>query len=144
MRDRRYKLIVNLLAGRQNPVEEYYTSQALVTTGATQAEIDDASEGVRRAYQTWRQPPRVELYDLERDPREFENLADRRELRMVRERLLAQLTEWQRQTADPLADPRRLEMLLREDAEAARQPLGARAKGFAWRYPEYLFGRRKE
>lgn len=144
VRDRRYKLIVNLLAGRRNPVEEYYTSQALVTTGATQAEIDGAPEEVRRAYQTWRQPPRVELYDLERDPREFENLAERRELRGVRERLLARLTAWQRQTADPLADPRRLEMLLREDVEVAGQPLGARAKRFAWRYPEYLYAQRQE
>jgi N-sulfoglucosamine sulfohydrolase len=139
VRDRRYKLIVNLAAGRRNPTELYYTSQALVTTGANQEEIDAAPEAVRAAYQVWRQPPRLELYDLERDPSEFENLAERREFAAVRDRLLAKLNDWQRRTGDPLADAGKLRALEEEDRAVSAQPRGAQARGFRWRYPEYLY-----
>lgn len=139
VRDRRYKLILNLSAGQPNPTELYYTSQALVSTGTNQQEIDGAAEAVRTAYATWRNPPRVELYDLERDPHEFENLAQRKELAGVRQRLLARLTDWQRRTADPLAVEAKLARLQQEDREAAGLPKGARTPGFRWRYPEYLY-----
>jgi N-sulfoglucosamine sulfohydrolase len=144
VRDRRYKLIVNLLAGNRNPAELYYTSQALVKTGTNQQEIDSAEERVRAAYQTWRQPPRLELYDLERDPYEFENLADRRELASVQSRLLAKLTDWQKKTTDPLADARKLALLEAENQEVCRRPQGSRSTGFRWRYPEYLYGIRTQ
>ncbi len=139
VRGRRYKLIANLMAGQRNPTELYYTEQKLITTGATAAEIASAPPHVRAAYDVWRNPPALELYDLERDPHEFVNLAGRRDLRAVQNRLLASLRRWQRETADPLADPARLAQLLQEDREAAAHPQGARRPGFRWRYPEYLY-----
>ncbi|MBL8218777.1 MAG: sulfatase [Bryobacterales bacterium] len=139
VRDRRYKLISNLMAGQRNPTELYYTEQKLVATGANAAEIASAPAKVRAAYSVWRDPPALELYDLERDPHEFANLAGRRDMRAIENRLLASLRRWQRETADPLADPVRLAQLAQEDREAAAHPQGARRAGFRWRYPEYLY-----
>ncbi|MFN0167673.1 MAG: sulfatase [Bryobacteraceae bacterium] len=142
VRDRRYKLILNLLAGRRNPAELCYTAQVLIQTGATQAEIDASAEPVRNAYRTWRNSPRLELYDLEKDPFEFVNLAERAEFSRIGSRLLAKLTDWQRQTSDPLADPAKLALLDAEDHEVSKRPDGARSRGFRWRYPEYLYATR--
>ncbi len=142
VRDRRYKLILNLLAGRRNPAELYYTTQILIQTGATQAEIDAAPETVRNAYRTWRDSPRLELYDLEKDPFEFVNLAERPEFASIRGRMLARLTEWQKRTSDPFADPRKLALFDAEDQEVSKSPQGARAPGFRWRYPDYLYATR--
>ncbi|MBK9167299.1 MAG: sulfatase [Bryobacterales bacterium] len=141
IRDARYKLILNLQPGQRNPTERYYTEQILVQTGSNQQEIDAAPEAVRRGYATWRNPPRLELYDLQTDPYEWTNLADRGEHAAVRERLLARLIRWQRETADPLSDPEKLARLAAEETEAGRHPQGARRPGFAWRYPEYLYAR---
>jgi arylsulfatase A-like enzyme len=139
VRDARYKLIRNLLPG-PNPTEEYYTTQALVATGANQAEIDVAPEAVQAAYATWRNAPPVELYDLHADPNEQTNLADRPELAAVQSRLLAELEAWQRSTRDPLADPRRLAQLVAEDQDRA-QTVGQQQRKPPWRYPQYLYGR---
>lgn len=139
VRDRRYKLIANLMSGRRNPGELYYTEQKLITTGANAAEIASAPEQVRAAYSVWRDPPPIELYDLERDPHEFVNLAGHRDLQTVESRLLATLRRWQRDTADPLADSAKLALLDREDREVAAHPQGSRRAGFRWRYPEYLY-----
>jgi N-sulfoglucosamine sulfohydrolase len=139
VRDRRYKLIRNLLAGRPNPAEEAYTGQSVITTGCTQQEIDGASDQVRAAYRMWRHSPEVELYDLEADPFEFVNLADRREFAGARRRLVAKLDDWQRRTGDPLADPRKLALLEAEVREVSARPTGSRQPGFRWRYPEYLY-----
>jgi arylsulfatase A-like enzyme len=46
----------------------------------------------------------VELFDLQDDPHEFNNLAGRESLRDVQERLLQQLLAWRQRTNDPLLD----------------------------------------
>ena len=45
---------------------------------------------------------RVELFDLERDPAETENIADHPELKDVRERLDGMLWAWMESVSDPL------------------------------------------
>jgi N-sulfoglucosamine sulfohydrolase len=45
--------------------------------------------------------PPVELYDLENDPWELHNLADRPELAPLRQQLEARLRDWMRQQQDP-------------------------------------------
>ncbi|MCK5803957.1 MAG: DUF4976 domain-containing protein [Lentisphaeria bacterium] len=47
----------------------------------------------------------VELYDLEHDPCELRNLADKPEMQTVRERLLKQLAQWREDTNDPTRTP---------------------------------------
>ncbi len=46
--------------------------------------------------------PLVELYDLERDPHEWENRADRAEDQETQLALLSRLADWMAETADPL------------------------------------------
>jgi N-sulfoglucosamine sulfohydrolase len=48
------------------------------------------------------QHPPLELYDLETDPFELENLAGSRHFRQVEQRLDAQLWSWMERTSDPL------------------------------------------
>jgi hypothetical protein len=46
--------------------------------------------------------PLIELYDLERDPRETQNLAGRPEHAGLERRLLVQLSRWMHEIDDPL------------------------------------------
>ena len=47
--------------------------------------------------------PAEELYDLQRDPDQVENVAGKAAYRDVQQRLRSQLTEWLRRTEDPRA-----------------------------------------
>ncbi len=110
IRDRRHKLILNLLTNRPNPI------RGVDGCAAWAASRDEALVGTpaRRAHDTYHQPPSLELYDLEKDPIEFDNLAGRAELRAVQQRLMSQLQAWRQQTKDPLLDPTKLAELTRE------------------------------
>lgn len=48
--------------------------------------------------------PAEELYDIENDPRQIENVAERAEFREVLEKMRGRLDEWMRKTADPRID----------------------------------------
>lgn len=139
--DGRYKLIRNLVSESTNPAEEYYTTQALVTTGATQDEISAAPEHVRAGYATWRKAPPVELYDLFHDPYELDNLAERDDHADVRRRYINALEEWRHDTNDPLLDFTKLQMLMDEDRLQTLKGQTSGVKGdHLWQYPEYLYG----
>jgi N-sulfoglucosamine sulfohydrolase len=115
VRDARFKLIVNLLPNRVNPVAQ--PKEPVVTklpSYVTPSDLAASNDEVRRAYTTWKDAPPVELYDLEKDPYEFQNLAGQPEFADVQERLLSQLESWRRQTHDPLIDPTKLSRLTRE------------------------------
>ena len=60
---------------------------------------------VRRAFDIYADPPEFELYDLEKDPWEFNNLAGQQGHAEVQERLTRALLDWRRQTDDPFLDP---------------------------------------
>jgi N-sulfoglucosamine sulfohydrolase len=139
VRDTRFKLIVNLLQDRVNPVAQ--PKEPVVTklpSYLTPSDLAASSDEVRRGYATWKDAPAVELYDLENDPYEFKNLADRPEFADVQKRLLAQLQSWRQQTHDPLNDPARLAKLTREqDEQAEKYKKGSRSG--AWEYHQYLY-----
>ena len=107
IRNERYKLISNLLAGTE-------AGGYILEGGRVQGEGDSADlaaglasgEGTiaNAIYRRMKQPPRYELYDLARDPGEAVNLADDDKYRPVMEKLLEDLGDWQRATADPFAD----------------------------------------
>lgn len=135
VRDERYKLIVNLLQDRPNPVADVCTSSAQPSYVSKQ-DLDAATPAVRQTYSTWSDAPPVELYDLESDPYEMRNRADDPQMATVKSRLLDALNQWQQRTQDPLADPQMLERLTAEH-DAIPKPY-RRKKGFAWQYPSYL------
>lgn len=118
VRDRRYKLIVNLLQDRNSPMAAAQSQQdepnERIPSYVTAGELAGSPEVVRRAYDTWHEAPPVELYDLETDPHEWDNRAGDPALADVQVRLLAALAHWQRETADPLADPSTLARLTAE------------------------------
>lgn len=139
VRDARYKLIATLLSGIENPVEEYYTKHTSIDTGTTQWELDHCSdERIRRAYAAWRRPGAVELYDLQADPWEFDNLAGRPEVAGIRDALLEALSNWQAETGDVAAEPARLAELVKEHEAVQADPGSHKRPGFRYRYLDYL------
>lgn len=138
IRDDRYKLIVNLLQDRPNPVADITSGRekAPQPSYVTAAVVAGAPAAVRKAYATWHDAPPVELYDLAEDPHEWHNRAEDPELAAVKARLMERLEDWQRETADPLADPANLERLTREH-DALERPY-KRDPAHQWDYPAYL------
>lgn len=100
IRNERYKLIVNLLAGKTNPIEEVEGCPAWEASRLPEYQNSD----VRRAYDTYHQPPAEELYDLQEDPIEFKNLAGGDEYKAIQDLLRKQLLQWRKLTKDPLLD----------------------------------------
>jgi N-sulfoglucosamine sulfohydrolase len=105
IRDQRYKLIHNLLAGRGKPSTGIDGDQAYPMS--RQAQYEGTAQ--RRAFDTFADPPEFELYDLRSDPVEFVNLAARSEARGVLERMKGAMVEWRKETEDPLLDAGKLE-----------------------------------
>jgi N-sulfoglucosamine sulfohydrolase len=117
IRDRRFKLIHNLLAGRAKPSTGIDGDQAF----AVSREDRYAGTAVRRAFDTFSNPPEFEFYDLYSDPVEFRNLAGNSATDAEQKRLTRALFEWRRQTDDPFLDPGFLEKVAKEGAPARRK-----------------------
>jgi N-sulfoglucosamine sulfohydrolase len=107
IRDHRYKLIHNLLASKERP------STGIDGDPAYKVSQQPRFEGtsVRKAFNTFANPPEFELYDLENDPVEFNNLASKAEYREVQERLTRALLEYRKRTDDPFLDSEFLEKM---------------------------------
>ncbi|MBL8238963.1 MAG: sulfatase [Bryobacterales bacterium] len=110
IRDSRYKLIHNLLAGSAKP------STGIDGDTAFPRSATDAPADARQAFQTFANPPEYELYDLDADPVEFRNLAGDPGHAAALRRLQGALLAWRKKTQDPALDPSFLEKM------AARQP----------------------
>lgn len=112
IRDGRYKLIVNYLAGeRRNNGAAGYLPPGLWETSLDEDDLAATPPDLRAALERSVDPPREELYDLQADPTELYNLADDPKLASVRDRLRTALEDWQRQHSDHIADPEVLEVL---------------------------------
>ena len=94
-----------------------------------------ADAGVREAYRRMEKPPRFELYDLERDPHEFHNLADEPGHAEKLAELREQLAAWRRRTRDPLLHPETLQRL-KTEVESVASKQAARKHDWG-----YLFGK---
>ena len=125
VRDARYKLIHNPVADEVNPGYDFTMGKKFFA--APEAELmAKASAQVRAAYALMKKPPAFELYDLQTDPHEFKNLAENPAHAQTRERLVAELRRWQKETNDPLADPtiaRRLFELIQNAGTSKREAL---------------------
>ncbi len=140
VRDKRFKLIKNLIHERDNPKYLAYAFQ-MYGTGTLPEELQSASLVVKRAYETWRNPPEYELYDLKSDPYEFNDLSQDLEYSREQERLRTVLESWQVETADPLHDPIILDRFISEmDSINQLYPNRDynRKKDFGWNYPNYF------
>lgn len=141
LRDARYKLILNLMPDRTNPVADAYLNHynSFYIYGTSQAEIEASSKAIQNAYATWKSPPAIELYDLWTDPWEFENLAGMEPHQETQERLRRELQRFREKHNDPLLDRSKLKRLSREHDFVAKNLSGRRyGKSQSWKYPTYL------
>jgi N-sulfoglucosamine sulfohydrolase len=138
VRDKKYKLIYSLLDSPTNIVAQRYLSASAGSPlggSPTLQELETASPLVKKIYNAWLTPNKVQLYDLENDPWEFNDLSDNPQYAGVKERLLQAMYKWQKDTDDPLRFPGKLHMLTQEIDTINI------SKNRQWQYPHYLYGR---
>lgn len=105
IRNDRYKLIWNLLPEGGSISARYNVNFIFKKQPGRFEEILASSpEHIRRAYETMLNPPEFELYDLQEDPYEWNNLSDREEYAEVMKTLKEELHKWQVETGDPFVD----------------------------------------
>lgn len=136
VRDKKYKLIYTLLNDRKNPTAVYYTENRTpaLAGSPTLKELQTAPDSIQRVYNLWLESPEIQLFDLESDPWELNDIASDSNYFEVKERLLRALYLWQEKTNDPLRFPEKLRALTTEhDA--------VESWGFKddWQYPDYLY-----
>jgi N-sulfoglucosamine sulfohydrolase len=142
VRDDRFKLICNLMPGTVNPGYEFTHKRFFKGLDRV---IAAAKEPVRSAYLRMRSPPEYELYDLKRDPYEFENLADDPEYGGVLQKMKSELMRWRRSTGDPLLDRKNILRLKSEIEACMTNKDGSPNKArLSLSYPEYFFRNRNE
>ena len=108
VRDERYKLILNLLHERPCPASRYMRAFEWYLVPNYEALKGTATY---RAFQTFEHPPKVELYDLEKDPHEYNNLGENKDYHQTTKRLLGELRAWRERTRDRYLDPAYLERM---------------------------------
>ena len=135
VRDRRYKLIWNLMPGQENP-GYFFTVNRFVGQDEMQIALDQADEHVRSAYALMASPPEFELYDLSQDPFEFRNLADMPEHREVLQDLKDRLLRWRQETDDAFLKPANVDRLKTEIESTFEDGQYRRPDG--WSYDDYL------
>lgn len=101
IRDSRFKLIHNLLAASASPRPVIDGDLGYATSREARYE----GTPIRHAFDILANPPEYELYDLEEDPWEFQNLSEEPEHAETLQRLQTALEDWRRATDDPLLDP---------------------------------------
>ena len=76
---------------------------------------------IRQAYVTLLNPPKFELYDLEKDPHERINLADNPEYSEILKQMQADLEEWRKDTDDPFLGSAYLDEFTRKIDKMVRE-----------------------
>ena len=110
IRDGRYKLIHNLLAGKAAPSTGIDGDKAMSLSQTEK--YRDTPFG--KAFRTFANPPEFELYDLKEDPNELANLSGREEHADVQVRLREALLKWRNDTNDPFLDSNHLQEVAAE------------------------------
>lgn len=136
VRDERFKLIQNLMPGEVNPGYEFTRRKFFEEMPEA---VADAPEPVRSAYERMKRPPEFELYDLDSDPFEFQNLAEDPEHAHSLGRLRSELESWRRRTNDPLRNPEALARLKSEIGACLDGDGGASKGKLNLTYPDYFF-----
>lgn len=114
VRDGQYQIIHNLLAGRAKP------SPGIDGDPAYQVSRDAKYDGtaVRKAFDTFANPPEFELYDIQKDRIAFHNLAGDPKFNKVEARMKGALLQWRKETGDPFLESTFLENWEKQGAPA--------------------------
>ena len=123
------------MPGEKNPGHRF-TVDRFVSQEEMREALKRASPRVREAYGLMESPPEFELYDLDADPYEFENLADKPEHQAELVELKGRLLEWRRQSDDAFLDAANV-MRLREEIESTFIE-GQFRRTEGWQYSQYL------
>jgi N-sulfoglucosamine sulfohydrolase len=142
VRNERFKLVLNLNHGVENPKFGFYARRSgHFKAGTIPEEIERSAPEIRQAYATWKNPGEYELYDLQEDPHEFCNLAADERYTAVLNTLKSALRQWQADTRDPFADPGKFVRFNREIEGVKKKYSGHdynKDSDFDWMYPEYF------
>lgn len=117
IRDQRYKLIHNLLAGQGRPPGRVDADP----TGRFAGEEKYRNTAAAEAHFRFVDPPEWEFYDLESDPVEFHNRIDEPGFAEKVEELRGALDSWRHETDDPLLEPGGMELFQEKGEEAKRR-----------------------
>jgi N-sulfoglucosamine sulfohydrolase len=112
-----------------------------VLSGTSREEIASLPDESKEVYDRWENPPAYELYDLENDPWEFDNLADDPNHQEELNRLKGVLKDWRVTTRDPFLDSVNFNKIRAEvEAINKKHPDHSYQKdtSFHWDYPEYF------
>jgi N-sulfoglucosamine sulfohydrolase len=117
IRDTRFKLIHNLRAGKKQPSAgiDGDASLAMSRTGKF------PGTRVGLAFERAANPPEFELYDLQADPWEFDDLAQKPEHTATLARMKEALLSWRRDTHDPLLSPEGFAQMAAREGAVPRQ-----------------------
>jgi len=132
VRGQRYKLIKNLRPDVPSPGYTF----TLGKVPSLPAGLAQAPAHVQATYARMALPPAYELYDLERDPDEFYNLADDPAYASTKRELQTVLQNWREATSDPLLSPAVLELFTAEVMGVTSQ---AEARRRDWNYVRYFY-----
>lgn len=138
VRDKKYKLIYSLLDEDNRVAARYMANEnrpAAIAGSPSRKEIETASPLAKKIYNAWLHPAKAQLYDLENDPWEFNDLSADPKYAAVKKRLLNEIFKWQKDTDDPLRFPEKLKMLTQENDTIKV------SSHMQWRYPHYLYGK---
>ena len=135
VRDARYKLVQNLQPGQENPGYNFTLNRFFAELPAV---IETAPALVRNSYQRMKRPAEFELYDLQQDPYEFNDLVSVAGHTAIRENLKQQLARWRKETDDPLLKPANLQRLKAEIDACFENGLPQKSR-LELTYPDYFF-----
>ncbi len=80
-------------------------------------------------------PDEIELFDLEKDPYEFKNLAKNPEYKKVRDHLIAEMKSFQKEIKDPFLNPKNVEKFIEEQKKYTKRGVYGK-KSFKWPHLE--------
>lgn len=111
VRNDRFKLIHNLHHGKFNPGYAFTFDRIYDDRSHIENVINEASIQVQNAYSILKRSPEYELYDLDNDPHEFNNLAYNESFSDILQQLKNKLYEWRERTQDPILSKKNLSLL---------------------------------
>ncbi|MEX2409874.1 MAG: sulfatase [Candidatus Paceibacterota bacterium] len=118
VRNDRFKLIHNLHHGQFNPGYAFTFDRIYDSRTEIENVISKAPNKVQNTYSIRKSSPEYELYDLDNDPHEFNNLANNESFKDIREHLKKKLHDWRIKTKDPLLSEKNLNYLSENVKEA--------------------------